>query len=469
MQTVRLPIATNSYPAASKPLSVQKLVNLYAETQPQDAKAKVALFQRPGMVLWSNLGSPVRAMFNVQGTLYAVAGTGVYRIASNGVSTLLGNVSVSTGQVFGADNSNGQLVIVTVDDAKGWVVTTSSLTQITDEDFLGAAYVTMVDGYHIFVRPTGEQWFISDLLDPLSYDGFDIATAESQPDGLIACVNIYNTLWLFGERTIEVWQDTGNSDFPFERVSGATVSRGCAARGTIAQFDNTLGWLGDDLIVYRNQGYQPVRISTHALENEIRKYEQADGIFDAYAFSFAVNGHTFYVLTFPSSNATWAFDASTGVWTNFQSGVEDMWNVSAYAFVYGESLVGSADGKIYRLDNDVYEDDGEVLFRQAVSPPFQADTKRAKMASIIMDMEVGVGLTTGQGSNPQLVLDWSDDGGFNWSNQQFASIGAIGEYKKRVEFRRLGSFRQRSLRFTVTDPVKVSFYAAAVSIEGLAS
>jgi hypothetical protein len=466
MELLRLPVATNSYPAASKPLSIQKLVNLFPETQPPDAKSKVALFQRPGMVLWSTLGAPIRLLYNMQNTLYAVAGAGVYRVASNGASTLIGTMNSATGQVFAADNSNGQLVIVTVSNGEGYVATSSTLTQITDVDFLGASSVTMVDGYHVFVKPSAEQWFISDLLDPLAYDGFDVATAESQPDGLIACFNLYNLLWLFGERTIEIWQDTGNADFPFERVSGQTIARGCAARGSIAQFDNTLAWLGDDLIVYRNQGYQPVRISTHALENSIRQYQQDFGVSDATSFSFAVNGHTFYVLTFPAANETWAYDASTGVWVNFQSGVSGRWNVDTHATCYGLSLVGSDDGKIYQLDVDANDDDGDVLIRQATGAPFQANTLRAKMGAIILDMEVGVGPEAN--TEPQIVLDWSDDG-FTFSNQQWRGFGKVGEYRKRVEWRRLGSFRQRSLRFTVSDPVKVAIYAAAVSIEGQAS
>lgn len=462
---IRLPLATGSYPAASRPLSVQRLVNLYAETQPPDAKSKVAIFQRPGLRLWKNVGvsSACRLLYAMAGTLYGLFGTTVYRFDSGGNATSIGSVTSSTGAVYAADNGT-QMALVTVSDGAGYVVTTTGVAQITDPDFLGAAGVAYIDGYLAFIKPNTDVWFISNLNDALAYDGFDAATAESQPDGLVGIIADHRELWMMGATSVEPWYNSGDPDFPFERVSGGTMERGCAAGGSIAKADNSVIWLADDLTVRKADGYNPVRVSDHGIENAIQGYST---VLDAVSFVFTQRGHTFYVLTFPTANATWVLDLSTMRWTEWQSGVSGRFAVSGYAKCYGLDLVGdAATGKIYVLDPETYSDNGEEMIRIAVSPPYQADTIRAVMDSFELDMEVGVGLTTGQGSSPTLSLDWSDDGGFTWGTIRTKSMGAIGQYRTRVRFDRLGIFRQRSLRVTVSDPVKVAIYAAAVNIRG---
>jgi hypothetical protein len=103
-----------------------------------------------------------------------------------------------------------------------------------------------------------------------------------------------------------VFGNSGAADFPFERINGSIIQYGCAAKHSPAQFDNSVLWLGDGHegagIVWRAQGYNPVRISTHALENEFRSYAT---VADAQGYVYQQNGHTFYVLTFPTAGKTW--------------------------------------------------------------------------------------------------------------------------------------------------------------------
>ncbi len=73
-----------------------------------------------------------------------------------------------------------------------------------------------------------------------------------------------------------------------------------------------------------------------------------------------------------------------------------------------------------------------------------------------LDMEVGLGLATGQGSDPQVMMRWSDDGGKTWSNEYMRSAGKQGEYKKRIIWRRLGRGRDRIFEFVVSDPIAFS-------------
>jgi hypothetical protein len=468
----QIAFSTQSYLHRSLPVSAQRCVNLYSEAQPQDAKTPVALLGTPGLVSFATPGSgPIRGLATMDGLLYAVSGAGVYKIASDGTATLLGSMSTSTGTVS-MDASASQLVIVT--NPAAYVATSSTLTQITDPDFPSAATVSYLDGYHVFTRPDTQTFFISDLLNALSLDSLDFASAESAPDDLLRVLVDHREVWLFGERSTEVWVNTGAAVFPFERQPGSILERGTAAAFSPAKMDNSVYWLGDDRIIYRAEGYSPRRVSTHAIEQAISGYATVS---DAFAFTYSQDGHHFYVLTFPTALATWVFDVATGLWHERDSRASDVsigrWRASSYAYAYGKHLVGDySAGVVWEMDSDIYTEGTEDLVRTACSPPIHADGARAFMSRLELDMETGVGLSSGQGSDPQAMLSWSDDGGRTWTSEAWAplgtnvSLGGIGVYRTRVKWQRLGTFRQRVLKVSISDPVRVTILSAHAEIAG---
>jgi hypothetical protein len=468
---VKLQFARHSYLHRSLPVSAQRCINLYSEQQPPDAKTDTALLPTPGLVSFSTPGSgPIRGLATMDGVLYAVSGSGVYKIIANGTATLLGTLSTATGTVS-MDASASQLVIVT--NPAAYVATSSTLTAISDPDFPGASTVSYLDGYHIFSRPDTQQFFISDLLAATSYDALDFASAESSPDDVVRVLVDHREVWLFGERSVEVWVNTGASAFPFERQPGSILERGCAAAFSPSKMDNSVYWLGDDRIVYKAEGYNPARISTHAIEQAIHGYATVS---DAIGFSYTADGHAFYVLTFPSEPATWVYDAATGLWHERDSRASDVsigrWRASSYTYAYGKHLVGDySTGTVWELDSDTYAEGDEDLIRTACSPPIHAEGLRAFMRRLELDMETGVGLSSGQGSDPQAMLSWSDDGGRTWTSEVWAplgqsvSLGGIGVYRARVKWHRLGSFRQRVLKLSISDPVKTVILGATADID----
>jgi hypothetical protein len=195
-------------------------------------------------------------------------------------------------------------------------------------------------------------------------------------------------------------------------------------------------------------------------------------IADAFAFCFQMAGHSFYVLTFPTANATWLYDAATEQW------VEWLWRDSAdntlhrhrancAAFFNGEHLVGDWEsGEVYGLDLDTYTDAGDPIKRIRATQTTIAGAKRLFFGQLTVDMETGVGLTSGQGSAPLLMLRYSSDGGHTWSNEKTASIGAIGNYGARVRFGPTGSARGgRVWEISLTDPVRFAVFGADVEVE----
>jgi len=308
---------------------------------------------------------------------------------------------------------------------------------------------------------------------------------------------------------VEVWYDAGLADFPLSRIQGAFNEVGCVAPYSVAKLDNTLFWLGTDArgqgIVYRANGYQAVRVSTHAIEYAIAQY---GNISDALAYTYQQEGHAFYVLNFPSANATWVYDVSTQAWherAGFVDGQFTRHRSNCQCNFGGTIIVGDYEnGNIYAFDLDVYADNSQPqkwLRSWRALPTGKNDLKRTAHHSLQLDAESGVGLPgidpldffgslltedgnflitedgvyievttpTVQGANPQVMLRWSDDGGHTWSNEHWASMGATGEYGRRIFWRRLGmtmKLRDRVYEISGTDPVKIAIMGAELIASG---
>lgn len=447
-----IPFVGEAYAVASAAVSSQECINLYPQIE-KDGKTVAALYGTPGLSVFGTYGDgPVRMVHVMGAFLYVLSGDTLFEVDSAGSGTDKGTVNSSTGDVSYDDNGT-QLCFVIPGDNQSWIYTViGGLAQITDADFVTSATVTFIDSYFVFSRKDSAQFHISAVNDGTVYNALDFATAESDPDLLISAVKINDQLWLFGEISTEIWHNTGNSTFTFEKIIGATIDRGCAAAGSIVRIDNSVMWLGDDGIFYRAAD-APLRISTHAIETSISGYIKID---DARSYTYVDRGHTFYVTTFPSEDVTWVYDVSTQMWHRRKSDGVGRHFGSEYVKFRRNKLVGSFNsGIIYKYDNLVYTDNGSTILRTRVEKPIFGDTRRMFMPELQVDFEGGVGLTTGQGSDPQAMLSWSDDQGKTWSNEIWASIGKKGDGTTRARWTRLGQFRQRIFKLTISDPVKI--------------
>jgi hypothetical protein len=461
---MRLPFAVASYTHRSLPISAQRLINVFPEQQPETAKARLPLVPTPGLRLVYDLGvGPIRGCHVMGGALYAVAGTGVYLVPAVGSPSFLGFI-VNGGPVS-LDSNGEKLCIVVPETYQAWVVDRSAgtITQITDADFPGSVAVTVIDGYYVHARPNSTEFFLSAINDPLSYNALDFASAEGAPDNIVAPLRVGRDLWLFGEQTTEVWSNIGATDFPFLRVSGGFVSRGTAARGSIATRLGTAVWLGDDRVIYTAAGVQPQRISTHAVEQAIGGYTT---VADAVAWIYEQEGHAFYVLTFPTAGDTWVFDFATGMWHERESEGLGVWRAKlGCAFAGGVWAGDVVNGSIWLLDpTHAWEGDAQII-RVATGTSFHSEGRKVTLTRFCAEFESGVGLATGQGADPVVWLSWSNDGGRTWSHDATAKLGPQGEYRTRLEWRRLGQARERVFRLQWSDPVYTTLAAVTVDAE----
>lgn len=474
---MKTPILGSTYVARSVNAADARMVNLFPEVVPEGGKEPAFLQRCPGLLNLATIGSgPIRGLWTFSSdnsTAFVVSGNELYKINTSYAATLIGSLP-GNGPVSMADNGI-QLFIACNGPSYIYNNSTGVFGQIVDVDFPGAVTVGYIDGYFVFNEPNSQRIWVTQLLDGTSIDPLDFASAEGSPDGVVGLIVDHREVWVYGTNSVEVWYDAGTPDFPLQRIQGAFNEIGCISAYTIAKMDNGLFWLGADArgqgIVYRANGYTGQRISTHAVEWQIQQY---GNLTDALAYTYQQDGHSFYVLIFPSANTTWVYDVATGAWherAGWSDGSFTRHRSNCQMAFNNQIIVGDyQNGNIYAFDLDTYADNGQIqkwLRSWRALPTGQNNLKRTAQHAMQLDMESGVGLATGQGSNPEVMLRWSDDGGHTWSNYRTTSVGKIGEYYYRVWFRRLGmtmKLRDRVYELSMTDPVKTAIMGAELLI-----
>ena len=476
---MKTPILGSTYVTRSVNAADARMVNLFPEVIPEGGKEPAYLQRCPGLLNLASIGTgPIRGLwsFSSDNTVaFVVSGNSLYKINTSYSATLLGTIA-GTGPVSMADNGT-QLFIAANGPSYIYNNGTNVFAPITDPDFPGAVTVGYLDGYFVFNEPNSQKIWVTSLLDGTSIDPLDFASAEGSPDGVVGLIVDHREVWVYGTNSVEVWYDTGASDFPLQRIQGAFNEIGCISAYTIAKMDNGLFWLGADArgqgIVYRANGYTGQRISTHAVEWHIQQY---GNLTDALAYTYQQDGHSFYVLIFPSANTTWVYDVATQAWherAGFVNGEFTRHRSNCQMAFNNKIIVGDyQNGNIYAFDMDTYADNGQIqkwLRTWRALPTGQNNLKRTAHHAMQIDIESGVGLNLGQGSDPEVMLRWSDDGGHTWSNYHTSNVGKIGEYYRRVWFRRLGmtlKLRDRVYELSMTDPVKTAVMGAELLISG---
>jgi hypothetical protein len=469
---MKTPILGSTYVARSVNAADARMVNLFPEVVPEAGKEPAFLQRAPGLRLLTTLGigaQEVRGLWSFGNFMYAVCGSTLYKLDTSYTATTLGTIA-GTGPVSMSDNGI-QLFVAANGPSYIYNANTNVFAQINDPDFPGAVTVGYLDGYFVFNEPNSQKIWVTALLDGTSVDPLDFASAEGSPDGVVGLIVDHREVWVYGTNSVEVWYDAGTADFPLQRIQGAFNEIGCAAAYSIAKMDSGVFWLGKDArgqgIVYRANGYTGQRISTHAVEWHIQQYGDLS---NTIGYTYQQDGHSFYVLIFPQANTTWVYDAATQAWherAGWNNGSFTRHRSNCQVAFNNEVIVGDyANGNLYAFDLDVYADNGQIqrwLRSWRALPTGQNNLKRTAHHSLQLDCETGVGLNIGQGSDPEVMLRWSDDGGHTWSSEHWKKMGKIGEYGYRTLWRRLGmttKIRDRVYEVSGTDPVKIAVMGA---------
>lgn len=435
-----IPIPLASLKARSSFASDERLVNGYAEVVGSGNDASAVVYGAAGLSLFCNAPSdPCRGGIEVDGVLYTINGGGLYRIDENGVGGQIGTVPGSKPVIMARNANIAPQVAICAEDG----------VYLLQSDTVGAVFnpnipeipvaVVWVDGYFIFALPSG-RFYISAIND-ITVSSLDFATAEANPDGLVTVTKLRREVYFFGSETIEVWTNTGNATFPFERLPGAVIPAGCASKYTVQELNGALYWLDTNNVVQSiNGGYVPVPISISGVYKAISAVEDKTEI---EAFTYQLGTHAYYVLT--HSTFTWVYDVSTQLWHERQSYGLNGWQAAGYVFAFGKNIVGSTvSGNIYAIDENSYSENGQEIVTTLRTARIEDFPKGAAVGTLDIDIETGVGIDVGATSsdtvNPELTLRWSDDGAKTWKGGRLYPLGKKGEYRKRVRATRLGSF-----------------------------
>ena len=464
---MRVPLVGPTYSTRSIMGDGERTINLFPETVESGlGKNKVILYGTPGLTGAITLGSGVSPVLGLyassDGQLWAVSGGTLYSINAAGSPSSRGTVGGNSSSIINlSDNTN--TLLVSVDGILyNCTLTGSDSASLATVPFTALSHLCFSDGYSIGFEPATNKGWISALYDSTSWDPLDFTTSDSESGNIKALIADHREIWIQKDLSTEVWGNTGNADFPYQRISGAFIEKGIASPRTLLKLDNCIYFVGRDKdgegMVWMTQGYTPQRISNFAIEYML---QQSKDLSKVIAFSYALEGHTFYCIYDPSLTTTLCYDVASNMWHerarwNTATALYEPHRAVSHAYAYGKHWIGDRlTGTVYQLSMDVYKDDTEYIRRLRRTPHIYADYDWVYYKEFLMDIESGMGLATGQGSDPKIMVRYSDDGGKSFKNERMISMGKQGEYTRRVHLHKLGRARDRVFEVVITDPIPV--------------
>lgn len=384
-----------------------------------------------------------------------------------------GTVTASIGGVSGITRTTPGTYLETIVAGASQTVAftgaafTGSITGITITDPAvglpaSCGTITFLDGFFLVSKNNTGSFFKSAANDGTSWNALDFSTAESSPDYLGCIISAIGQAWLMGSETGEIWTNTGAASFPFQKISGGKMTMGIFSNNSAIELDNTLFWVGGNKHgfagVFRANGFIPKKISTAPIDAFIRQATDAKNI---RSYAYEHDDHLFLVLTGGGLATSLTYDVTTDMWherayLNSQ-GVFEQHLGCCYMNAFGQHIVGDRNnGNMYILDAETYTDNGDPLAAERIYTHLSDESKRIRYNNLVVGVESGVGLQSGQGSDPLIELQLSVDGARTWSDSYFEEIGKVGQYKNKAQFRRLGVAEIMTFKIRITDPVKRS-------------
>ena len=462
---VPINLTGGTYKHKSLPLSAQVTRNFWPQKQQDDGtKSSYVLESTWGKTLFGTaVGAKNRGMYEHLGVLYKVTDTSLYSVSATGVHTLLGTIPGTKRCIIQGINTS----IVIVTEGIPYVWDGATLTTVTDIDLETPNGCAHLNNQILYDGDNG-RFCSSDVGDATSISGLNYATAESDADDLIRIYVHDQIAYMMGDKTIEPFRNSGVGAPPFDRIEGAIIQTGLGALHSVANSKNQVYFLANNNQIYAMKGADAAAVSTQAVARELAGFTKTD---DAIGFCYNLDGQWFYQITFPTQDRTFCYPEG-GEMFELSSGTQGKRDIAdSYAFAFRKHLVADCNnGNIYELDADNYTENGATIQRLRDSAPLHGGLlgkpgKMLIMSSFELLLEVGVGLLSGQGVNPVVMLSFSDDGGHSFSTERWGTIGRSGQFQHKVTWSCLGSFESRIIRIRVSDPVHYCIYSAGADVD----
>ena len=408
--------------------------------------------------------TPIRGGIPIDDSIYCVHRGTFWEINNAGVTTNRGTLGTTSGRVQMAYNGT-QIAIVDGTSYYVYTIASTNFATVTTNLIATPIDVTYQDSYGILTFADG-RFQITSAYAFQTLDALDFATAESNPDGLVRGIADHGEIVLCGSKVVEFWGNSGGQDFPYSNQRGSSLEFGLAAPWSLVKYNDSLAGL------FRNEmgqvqvmmlvGHALRKISSNELDSIINAY---GAVSDATALAFMVGGHPMYQINFASAGKSWLYDAHSDMWSPLESGLSGGRDRAEilFDFLNKPRVTDYSNGNIYTLDVGTYTDNGTAIPREIISRHIGDGFSQLAIHELQVNFEMGVGLISGQGSDPQVMMSFSNDHGKTWSNEEWVAMGAIGEYLTRAQWDRLGSEYVWTFKFRITDPVEVVITSGAIT------
>lgn len=447
----------------STQFSSELTLNMYMDIS--DAANRKGAHDFPGQKLFSDGAGADRGSWIMGTGFYVLNGFFLQRVLPNGDRTTLALISGNNRAVFADDGTN--LYIVTNGNIYRW--NGSALSTISQSVVNSPSSIAYINRQFII---TGENGLFgtSDVADGTTYNALNYAEAESNPDSLLRAYVFSQMTYLLGSKSTETWYNSGDGNPPFNRQDSSLMNIGLAGRFAVTNTDAYLYWLSDDRKVYQCVGASARSVSTGPVANMLEGFGDVS---DCIASSFVLQGQDFVLFSFPSANKTLLYSETLEYWVELASSSYypgDRWYGNAVMQCYGKNLsVDHRNGNVYELDLDTHTDNGDTRIRIRTLPSFTGALigkpgKRITVGGVRIGMQVGVGIASGQGVNPVVMCEFSNDGGHTYGTESHVEIGAMGDYTQTVSFDDFATGYDVRCRIKCTDPVYFSLFDAVVKL-----
>ena len=467
--------AGGAYSLADRKLAYQECINFYPENdtlQPTGGYEDLIELEGDGKVralyrTSRGLGETDR---NANGDVIAVVGSSVmwYKPDLNEYETL-GVITNILNTVSIADDGNG---IVIADGEQMYRIDMNSLdfsvvefTEIKPRKVVVLNFRTIVIGYTTDdTYEYSNRFYYSDNADNSTFDALSYFELKDVRAPILSMEISNGLLWLYSTNVRQAWQtNSNNTNKPFVFRTSGVEDAGLSA------VDSTCSVGGQQYFVGSYDQGSPMVFQDDKVISNTALNKELSGTDVSLATSFVLveNGHVFIVFNFPSLDKTYVYDTTNGEWHRRTHrndlGENTAWKPYFVINWNGTTIMGSiTDNKLYTYSNSITtQSDGGEILRLRTSPNLINESRVISYNRLNINCRVGEGLENNS-TPPQLMVRYSNDGGYTWSSRITTDVGSRGEYSRDVEIRKLGRGKQFMIEVSISDSNNLSIHEVDV-------
>lgn len=461
MKALPVELAGPTYKDRSGQMSCQKTQNLYLGP---GLYSKWAAYDFFGCKAYITDSGQDRGLYVFNEQLYRVLSNDLILIAVDGVQTVVGTVGGIGRCIFDDDGVN----IFIASGGQVFQYNGTTVVAVTSPNLETPNSVSYLNGFFLYDGDEG-RFQASDAGDGATINDLSVGVANSDGDRLLRGFVHSQLVYWYGARSIEPWFYSGTGELPFDRLEQGFIPLGLGATYSVAADEDSMYFLGANKQFYKLSRSVATSISTPGLANEIEAFDAID---DAIGWTLTFQGQQFYWVNFPSQSKSYLYSVTYNYWVDLSYGMDGERHLAnSYAYCYGKHYVTDyRNGNLYELDLATRTDNGDPILRFRDSAPITGQAiglpgHRVIVGSLRLDMQVGVGLAAGQGSDPEIMFEVSGDGAKSFSGQEQVSMGEMGAYGQRVNCDKFWSGQSIVYRLLCSDPIYWSFWGGIVDAD----